>query len=79
MQERLTAQLMTDALGWRRGAPPSDLAHSDQGSQYTSEKFQRALGTLGITSSMRRSGNLWDNAVMESFFSSLKTERAARM
>ena len=54
------------------------LHHSDQGSQYTSEQFQRLLADHGITCSMSRSGNVWDNAAMESFFSSLKTERTAR-
>ncbi len=49
-----------------------------ESAQYTSEQFQRALDALGITCSMSRSGNVWDNAVMESFFSSLKTERTAR-
>jgi putative transposase len=81
MHATMTAQLVTDALlmaVWRRGTPPSDLAHSDQGSQYTSEQFQRALDALGIVCSMSRSGNVWDNAVMESFFSTLKTERTAR-
>src|SRR5690606_1423420 len=53
------------------------LHHSDQGSQYTSEQFQRLLADHGITCSMSRSGNVWDNAAMESFFSSLKTERCA--
>ena len=46
--------------------------------QYTSEQFQRLMADHGITCSMSRSGNVWDNAVMESFFSSLKTERTAR-
>ena len=81
MHATMTAQLVTDALlmaVWRRGTPPSDLAHSDQGSQYTSAQFQRALDALGIVCSMSRSGNVWDNAVMESFFSTLKTERTAR-
>jgi putative transposase len=81
MQATMTAQLVTDALlmaVWRRGTPPSDLAHSDQGSQYTSETFQRVLSAQGIVCSMSRSGNVWDNAVMESFFSTLKTERTAR-
>ena len=81
MHATMTAQLVTDALlmaVWRRGTSPSDLAHSDQGSQYTSEQFQRALDALGIVCSMSRSGNVWDNAVMESFFSTLKTERTAR-
>jgi putative transposase len=49
--------------------------HSDQGSQYTSEAFQRLMADHDITCSMSRSGNCWDNAAMESFFSSLKTER----
>ena len=50
------------------------LHHSDQGSQYTSEQFQRLMDDNGVTCSMSRSGNVWDNAAMESFFSSLKTE-----
>ena len=54
------------------------LHHSDQGSQYTSEQFQRLLADNGITCSMSRAGNVWDNSAMESFFSSLKTERTAR-
>jgi len=63
---------------WRRGKPEALLHHSDRGSQYTSEHFQRLLGELGVTCSMSRSGNVWDNSAMESFFSSLKTERTAR-
>lgn len=81
MQATMTAQLVTDALlmaVWRRGTPPTELAHSDQGSQYTSESFQRVLTAQGIICSMSRSGDVWDNAVMESFFSTLKTERTAR-
>ena len=49
-----------------------------ESTQYTSETFQRLLKDLGITCSMSRSGNVWDNSAMESFFSSLKTERTAR-
>lgn len=81
MSAAMTAQLVTDALImaiWRRGKPKTLLHHSDQGSQYTSEQFQRLLAENGITCSMSRSGNVWDNAAMESFFSSLKTERTAR-
>jgi putative transposase len=81
MQASMTAQLVTDALlmaVWRRGPPASVLHHSDQGNQYTSEQFQRLLVDLGITCSMSRSGNVWDNAVMESFFSTLKMERCHR-
>ena len=81
MSAGMTAQLVTDALVmaiWRRGKPDALLHHSDQGSQYTSEQFQRLMAGNGVTCSMSRSGNVWDNAAMESFFSSLKTERTAR-
>ena len=81
MQSTMTAQLVTDAFVmaiWRRGAVEALLHHSDRGTQYTSEAFQRLLHELGITCSMSRSGNVWDNSVMESFFSSLKTERTNR-
>jgi putative transposase len=62
---------------WRRGKPDALLHHSDRGSQYTSEQFQRLMADSGVVCSMSRSGNVWDNAAMESFFSSLKTERSA--
>ncbi len=81
MSATMAAQLVADALVmaiWRRGKPKALLHHSDQGSQYTSEGFQRLMADQGITCSMSRSGNVWDNAAMESFFSSLKTERIAR-
>ena len=81
MSEQMTSQMVTDALImaiWRRGRPDELLHHSDQGSQYTSEPFQRLMADHGITCSMSRSGNVWDNAAMESFFSSLKTERIKR-
>ena len=81
MKASMTAELVTDALimaVFRRGKPHALLHHSDRGSQYTSEEFQRLMAEYGITCSMSRSGNVWDNAAMESFFSSLKTERVAR-
>jgi putative transposase len=81
MSNTMTAQLVTDALImaiWRRGKPDALLHHSDQGSQYTSEQFQRLMADNGVTCSMSRSGNVWDNAAMESFFSSLKTERIGK-
>ena len=81
MKAEMTAQLVTDALImaiWRRGKPDSLLHHSDQRSQYASEQFQRLLADHGITYSMSGAGNIWDNSAMESFFSSLKTERKAR-
>lgn len=80
MQSDMTAKLVTDALLmalWRRGRRAL-LHHSDRGSQYTAESFQRLLRDLGVTCSMSRSGNVWDNSAMESFFSSLTTERTAR-
>ena len=58
--------------------PEELMLHSDQGSQYTSEDLQRLLAAHGIICSMSRRGDCWDNAAMESFFSSLKTERTSR-
>ena len=81
MSATMTAELVTDALVmaiWRRGKPDALIHHSDRGSQYTSDQFQRLVADHGVTCSMSRSGNVWDNAAMESFFSSLKTERIAR-
>ena len=60
---------------WRRGKPDQLLHHSVRGSHYTSEQFQRLMADNGVVCSMSRLGNVWDNAAMESFFSSLKTER----
>ena len=81
MKAEMNAQLVADALVmaiWRRGKPDALLHHSDQGSQYTSQQFQTLMSDNGVTCSMSRSGNVWDNAAMESFFSSLKTERVRR-
>ena len=80
MLSTMAAQLVADALVmalWRRGKPNALLHHLDQGSQYGSEQFQNLLADHGVTCSMSMSGNVWDNAAMESFFSSLKTERTA--
>lgn len=81
MQTNMTAQLVTDAMVmavWRRGKPGAVMHHSDRGSQYTSDEFQRLLEEMGVTCSMSRAGNVWDNSAMESFFSSLKIERTNR-
>ena len=81
MKADMTAQLVTDALMmaiWRRGKPDALLHHSDRGSQYSSDQFQRLMADNGVVCSMSRSGNVWDNAAMESFFSSLKTERIGK-
>ncbi len=64
---------------WRLGKPNALLHHSERGSQYTSEQFQRLMADNGVDCSMSRSGNVRDNAAMKSFFSSLKAaERIAR-
>jgi putative transposase len=71
MNASMTAQLVADALlmaVWRRGKPDALMHHSDRGSQYASEQFQRLMADSGIVCSMSRSGNVWDNAAMESFF-----------
>jgi putative transposase len=81
MSAAMTAELVNDALVmaiWRRGQPRDLLHHSDRGSQYASEALQRLMAEHGVTCSLSRSGNVWDNAAMESFFSSLKVERVTR-
>jgi putative transposase len=57
-----------------RQPPKGLLHHLDRGSQYASTDYQQALAARGIECSMSRKGNCWDNAVVESFFSSLKQE-----
>jgi transposase InsO family protein len=66
-------------MAMRRRRPNAGLLHhSDQGTQYTSEGFQRVLAERGITCSMSRRGNVYDNAAMESWFSTLKSELGER-
>ena len=73
----LTLKALLMAL--KRRCPDAGLLHhSDQGSTYASEDYQRVLDTHGITCSMSRRGDCYDNAVMEAFFSSLKSELADR-
>jgi putative transposase len=57
-----------------RGKPKDVIFHSDQGTHYTSRKFRQRLWRYQITQSMSRRGNCWDNAPMERYFRSLKTE-----
>ena len=74
MRETLIAQALDMALG--RGQPkPGLLHHSDRGVQYASAAYQARLKAAGVTVSMSRKGNCWDNAVMERFWGSLKSER----
>jgi transposase InsO family protein len=73
--------LTLKALGMalKRRCPDAGLLHhSDQGCTYASEDYQRMLDAYGITCSMSRRGNCYDNAVMEAFFSSVKSETADR-
>jgi putative transposase len=70
----LTTTTLKMAITGRQ--PPGELLfHSDQGCQYTSFAFQQFCSQNGISQSMSRRGNCWDNAVSERFFRSLKTER----
>jgi len=78
LKPRMTADIVTDALtmAWFRKRPaPGLLHHSDRGSQYASHVFQDKLKEYGMTSSMGRKGNGWDNAPTESWFNSFKNER----
>ena len=78
LKPRMTADIVTDALtmAWFRKKPASGvLHHSDRGSQYASHAFQDKLTEYGMTCSMSRKGNCWDNAPTESWFNSFKNER----
>lgn len=78
MDSRMTRDLVISALrmAWFRRKPKAGLIHhSDRGSQYASHDYQGVLKEYGMTASMSRKGNCWDNAPMESFFNSLKNER----
>src|SRR5260370_578438 len=75
MGDVLESRLVVDALAMavqRRLPGEGLLAHSDRGSQYDSEHYQLLLEKHGITCSMSRRADCWDNAPMESFFASLK-------
>jgi putative transposase len=77
----MTATLAIDAfmMALMRRRPPRGLiAHSDRGSQYASHAFQRILRDHGVVCSMSRKGNCWDNAVVESFNVTIKTELVYR-
>jgi putative transposase len=63
-----------DAAVRRRRPEAGLMHHSDRGCQYTSADYRSALAELGVTVSMSRKGNCWDNAVAESFFATIKTE-----
>ena len=73
LEEDLTLRALDQALADRRPARGL-LHHSDRGSQYASRAYRRRLSGRGIEASMSRRGDCWDNAPVESFFSTLKTE-----
>ena len=78
MSSQMTAQLVCDALTmaiWLRRPTAGLIHHSDRGSQYASKAFRKLLKAHGFKGSMSRKGDCWDNAVVESFFGSLKQER----
>ena len=78
MKPTLAREIVLDALMmaiWRRRPKSTVIVHSDQGSQYGSDDWLRFLKANNLEPSMSRRGNCWDNAVAESFFSSLKKER----
>ena len=78
--DTLSRKLVLDALNGaltRRGCAPK-LFHSDRGVQYASDDVQRLLTANSISCSMSRKGDCWDNATVESFFHTLKVERADR-
>ena len=79
LQTELVLEALHRALGHRLPHPQGLLVHSDQGSQYTSHAYRQVLAARGLTCSMSRRGNCWDNAVAESFFSTLKTELLANI
>ncbi len=78
MSRWLRAELVHDALVmalWRRRPNSGLMHHSDRGSQYACEEYRKLLKRYGVVCSMSRKGDCWDNAVVERFFRSLKSER----
>jgi putative transposase len=77
MDQQMTKQLVIDALRaayWRKKPGAGLVHHSDRGSQYCSLAYRDLQQSYGMETSMSRRGNCWDNAPMESFFGTLKTE-----
>lgn len=77
MSRRMKKALVCDALMmalFKRKFPKNVIIHSDRGSQYCSNKYQKTLKDYHLIGSMSRKGNCWDNAIAESFFHTLKVE-----
>jgi putative transposase len=82
MEDHLKTEIVVDALRmavWRRKPAPGLVHHSDRGVQYTALSFAERLREVGITPSMGRSGTALDNAMAESFVSTLKAELVSRL
>lgn len=82
MAVHLKAELVSNALEmalWRRGSPSGVIHHSDRGSQYTALSFGQRLEEAGMFPSMGRGGSALDNAMAESFISTLKAEMDTRL
>ena len=78
MSETIDAKVVCAALRsayWQRKPGSGLLVHTNRGSPYASHEYRRLAADFGITRSMSRKGNAWDNAAMESFFKTLKVER----
>jgi putative transposase len=82
MADHMQAELLLDALSMALGRQNLNtselLSHSDRGSQYASDAYRERLAELGITVSMSRKGNCYDNAFAETFFGTLKNELVYR-
>lgn len=80
LEQTLVHEALEMALGQRLPAPAKGelLFHSDRGSQYAAHAYQERLLDWGMVCSMSRRGNCWDNAVVESFFATLKKEEVHR-
>ncbi len=77
MGARMTTELVIQALGmavWAKRPRPGLIHHSDRGSQYCAQAYQNQVRQCGMTASMSRKGNCYDNAPMESFWGTLKNE-----
>jgi transposase InsO family protein len=73
MRAQLTIAALTMAIQ-RQKPPPGLIHHSDRGRQYAAADYRKALNEAGLVQSMSRKGNCWDNAPMESYFGTMKTE-----
>lgn len=77
MNKRMKQDLVCDALLmalFKRKFPTKVIVHSDRGSQYCSDKYRSIIKNYGLIGSMSRKGNCWDNAIVESFFHTIKVE-----